>query len=358
MKSRKDLGIALKELLANHEEKPSENVWEHIEYKLKKKKKRKLILYFIIGNILITSFVIFYTFNKNKGNQINEKKNTSVDYLKIESSKSTNKSFFKKNTNKKENISFINFLHINEAADKQKTIAKNNLQKKQIEKEKQNKRLVNEKPITEKQVVLNKSETDNIKKPQKKIEEKKKKNKDSLDSKPSKNWKIYPNASLVYYNSMNKSFKKNITINYGFLLAYDLTNKMTIRTGVNKTSMNYSLESNIDNEKITYFEIPIETKYTFTKNKIKPSIIAGASYLFLLKGNNTNRNTISENKEKPFNSSFPSINLGLGVQTTIYKNIDFNLESMFKQHINSFNTNINFSPYTFSVTGGFVFKFN
>ncbi|MBT8259812.1 MAG: hypothetical protein KJN82_00735, partial [Bacteroidia bacterium] len=207
-----------------------------------------------------------------------------------------------------------------------------------------------------------------------------------------KRWSINPNVAPVYFSSIgdgssiHSQFNNNaktgkINMSYGISASYALTDKISVRTGLNLVNLGYStndvsvlsrtvssgslnqnLYKNIDfnntsrsmtilninqpfsedlpstlpnkikgelDQELAYIEVPIEVEYKLMDNKFGISFIGGFSTLFL----NNNEIYVINNGEKTLigeatnvnNTSF-SANLGLGLNYNLTKSINLNVE--------------------------------
>lgn len=256
----------------------------------------------------------------------------------------------------------------------------------------------------------------------------KEENKKKPEGKTSK-WQIISNVSPVFMGALangsaidstlvgnSKSFNTNI--GFGLGVSYAVSPKFTIRTGLNKVTMNYNtndvfyyasmetrglsglspsgpgysiqvenangpspsavagptetdllnFEQNIVhknrgyiNQEIGYLEMPVEMTYALVAKKFGLKIIGGFSTLFLQDNSiavvSGNRTTVLGEANNLNNIHF-STNIGLGVKYDLLKSFEFHIEPTFKYQINTFNTNGgNFRPYLFGVYSGFSYKF-
>ncbi len=233
-------------------------------------------------------------------------------------------------------------------------------------------------------------------------------------------------AAPIYYDnfgtgtSIDSQFENNassgeISISYGINLAYQISEKIKIRSGVSKvdlsyntkniaftaavnptelSSINYS-EGNVPNfkienrtvrqfsnlsasaefnraslasptagylnQKLGFIEVPLEIEYVIIDKKIGLNIIGGGSTLFLndnmISLNSTDFSTNLGEANNLNNISFTT-NLGVGLDYNISPQFQLNLEPIFKYQLNTFTqTTGNVNPYYFGVYSGFSFKF-
>lgn len=232
--------------------------------------------------------------------------------------------------------------------------------------------------------------------------------KDSLDD-SSSSFYIFGHISPSYFNMMSKKSvvdsdlndtktSSEIELNYGIYIGTKINEKLSLRVGINNVKFNLKTEniqiatsiqadvntgyfSNINynsgltnariaemlgdsiidiKQKLHYLEIPIEAKYNFvTKKNIGIEAIAGFSTLYL-KDNSViaeakNLNTTDIGSIKNMRGLSFSANLGIGFNYKIFKNLQFNLESIFKYHINSFEEKV--KPFSFNVQTGLQYNF-
>ncbi|MGV6828370.1 MAG: outer membrane beta-barrel protein [Flavobacteriales bacterium] len=237
-------------------------------------------------------------------------------------------------------------------------------------------------------------------------------------------WELSPNFAPVFYNTLSQgssidpSFADNpqnsdVNFSYGIQVSYSLSNKFSVRTGINTVNLSYTtkgielgtgpvavalksvnygnqelvltafdqgtLTATEDNgdynnitpksttgdvslsQKINYYEVPLEINYSLLNKKLGLSIIGGLSTLFL--GNNeiyveagNLKSTLGEANN--LSSISFSTNLGLGVHYNLSKKFKFNIEPMFKYQLNPYtDSSVNYKPYYLGVYTGLSFKF-
>lgn len=231
-------------------------------------------------------------------------------------------------------------------------------------------------------------------------------------------WRITPTIAPITMNSITEgssisdSFtqnsKENIaTLSYGMAFSYALSNKINIRTGINKVSVGYNTNDveiyastnvqdfllntvNISfnkvsenivvrpenpfasqtefsptkgkiNQQLGYIEIPVELSYKLLDHRLGVEIIGGMSTLFL----NDNKVSVISNgmstvlgEADNLNQVHFSTNLGVGFKYEIFKSFEASLEPMFKYQLGTFSKNDgNFKPYILGLYTGLSFKF-
>ena len=231
-------------------------------------------------------------------------------------------------------------------------------------------------------------------------------------------WQITPNVAPVYLNANSGGSpideqlsdyekKSDNSLSFGLGLRYAVNNKLAIRTGVNKVVLGYNTNNvlystgltannlkNIQypsdnvvklvdqanyssyptfekeiqktntgtlNQKMGYFELPMEVSYAVLDKKFGINLIGGFSTLFL------NENTISlvspqSNIElgeaKNLNQVHFSTNVGLGFKYQILKSFQINLEPMVKYQLNTFsNDSGDFKPLFIGLYSGISYGF-
>jgi hypothetical protein len=249
------------------------------------------------------------------------------------------------------------------------------------------------------------------------------KNEDEKEKEKRSKWAISSNAAPIYFNSMaegsslDQQFKNNAknystTLSYGIGGSYMVSNKVSIRTGINNINLSYStndvmyqtklnsavnnniptisrnsngsnvifesknaikntLSGDIENvsinnsgsikQDLSYLEVPVELSYKIIDKKIGIEVIGGMSTLFL------NNNTISlvtdgmemnVGKANNLNNIHFSSNVGLGFKYSFWKNFNATFQPMFKYQIKTFSENSgNFKPYFIGLYSGISFSF-
>ena len=243
-------------------------------------------------------------------------------------------------------------------------------------------------------------------------------------NKPDNRWDVSPNVAPVYYSSLNggssidpmfsdNSKSSDVNISYGVQVAYNITDRLSIRSGVNNVNLGYATSgldigtgpvayglrtvnyNGNDNviiatdrgglqmnspgdgfgtittkstggnaqiiQDISYYEVPLELKYAVVNNRFGINMIGGLSTLFL--GNNEVsvedgdfRSVLGEANN--LNSVSFTTNVGVGFGYKISKRLKFNIEPMFKYQLNPYNdSSVSFKPYYLGLYSGLSFKF-
>ena len=210
----------------------------------------------------------------------------------------------------------------------------------------------------------------------------------------SRRFSISTTAGAVYYdnlgsgNSANPQFAENskgeISMAYGVNLAYQISEKVKIRTGVSKVELsrstpNMSYASALNSDAIEYgsenlvspgsgnldqsmgfIEIPLEVEYNLINKKLGLSLIGGASTLVLDKNMasiDTPETRIIFGKSRNLNNVSFSTNIGVGLDYNISEEFELHLEPMFKYQLNTFEHSSGVKPYFFGIYSGLSFKF-
>lgn len=242
---------------------------------------------------------------------------------------------------------------------------------------------------------------------------------------PYKKLRVSTTAAPIYYdnfgsgNTIDDQFANNqgsseITISYGINFAYQISEKIRIRSGISKVDLSYNTKdiaftaavnpsalsgvnyngnipnyrienrsvrpfSNISastefnraslasptagylNQKLGFIEVPLEIEYVIIDKQIGLNIIGGGSTLFLdknmisLKSSDFSTNLGEGNN---LNKVSFSTNIGIGIDYDIFPQFQLNLEPIFKYQINTFSNGTgDVKPYYFGVYSGFSFKF-
>ncbi|NHN27184.1 hypothetical protein FIA58_015990 [Flavobacterium jejuense] len=250
------------------------------------------------------------------------------------------------------------------------------------------------------------------------------KNADEKEKEKRSKWVVSSNAAPVYFNSISngspideqftsnqKSYAK--TLSFGLGLQYAITNKISIRSGVNSININYNtndvyyssslgqvnasslniaqnsnaqnlilrgtpestatiLSTDVENlsessntaslnQEMGYIEIPLELSYKILDKKIGIEFIGGMSTLLLNKNNISlvsRGSEMSIGEANNLNNIHFSSNIGLGFNYNFWKSFQLNVQPVFKYQINTFNSNSgNFKPYIIGLYSGVSFKF-
>lgn len=248
------------------------------------------------------------------------------------------------------------------------------------------------------------------------LKEKEKNQKPKVEPKENK-WQITSNVAPVYLGSSsngspidsqfannNKEYQN--TMSYGLGVNYDVSKKLTLRTGINRVNFEYltngiefyasiegremaSLNSttnanaspivvqNIDftasetsmpwtqqgaiEQNMEYYEIPLELSYKVLNKKFGIDVIGGFSTLLL----NDNRLMVVSDgfsaelgKANNLNSIHFSTNVGLGFRYRFWKSFQANFEPTFKYQLNTFSNNDGgFRPYFVGLYSGVSYRF-
>jgi hypothetical protein len=232
-------------------------------------------------------------------------------------------------------------------------------------------------------------------------------------------WQVTTNVAPIYFNSAStgspiesqfaensKSYENNVSVGIG--VQYALNKKLSIRTGVNKMTLGYgtndimffsalnaqvfgtlnssnfmsnievisannslalrpfednlqNMERGVLNQRMGYYEVPLELSYAVVNKKFGVHVIGGLSTLFL------NENAVSvqsatENmslgKANNLNDVHFSSNIGLGFKYEFWKNFETHFEPTFKYQFNTFSRDAgNFRPYFVGLYSGVSYRF-
>jgi len=245
-----------------------------------------------------------------------------------------------------------------------------------------------------------------------------------IDNSPDNRWDVTPYIAPVYYNSISDgssidpSFSDNpksgdLNMAYGVNVGYHLNNRLSVHSGLSNVNLSYSItgielgngpvavalksvdynkrenvviavdkgslaNQNTDgefgtitpkstsgepslNQKISYYEVPLELKYALINKKFGVNLIGGFSTLFL--GENeiyVDSGDFNETLGEANNLSTLSFttNIGLGLNYSFSKKLMFNIEPMFKYQLNPYTeSTVDFKPYYVGIYTGLSFKF-
>ncbi|WP_298754925.1 porin family protein [uncultured Psychroserpens sp.] len=409
METKKDIGAALKSRLEPFKDSPDDLVWNTIEAKLKKKKKRRVLFLWFSGLGVALLFLMlgivdpFHYFDKNKTIEIetvdqypNNNSNTTKDHS---STISNTESLSNENThqldhpsvveneevdktnqntvstspnqrkiqrpqhnlpNKQDNtLSHLNSQQDDNINDTSKKSIDNNISlsennktalltsdsKRQILEERKRRR--------DSLIAANKKVRDSIKMQRQSrslVSEENTKEKDSSNLDDQSKWSITPQVTLSYYGALNTKTSDNFSVNYGVLASYRMTPKTYLRIGVRQLKLNQTIDSDGTERNVEYLEFPIEIKYRPRNNRINPYITGGLSYFKLQEDSNNSSNNFEY-------KATMGLNLGLGLETKLFNQIYFNLESNFNYQLKPFTQKNNIEPFIFSIHTGIEYRF-
>lgn len=243
-------------------------------------------------------------------------------------------------------------------------------------------------------------------------------------------WSAGPSIAPVYFDGIgkgspinpmldNNSKSGNVTLSYGINVAYEVSKKVSIRSGIHKVDFGYNTNDvsftssfnalsggqlkNIDynntaqsiiiegmgslnsiprpnspsvandvmaknpartgtmGQQIGYLEVPLEVNYAVLDRKFGIDLIGGLSSLFLTDNSvvlQSSGKTTELGEANNINTVNFSTNVGLGLNYKFTDRLKLNVEPVFKYQLNTFNdTSGGFNPYSFGVYSGFSFKF-
>lgn len=238
---------------------------------------------------------------------------------------------------------------------------------------------------------------------------------------------VTPFAAPVYYgnlgngNPIDASLAANntssdVTLSYGLKVAYAVSEKIKIRSGINKVNLtfktkditysyavasqnigsidytqsanNIKIRSNVSNgdlmnapnpnsesyaslvnnpaengtinQQFGYIEVPLEIAYQLANTKLGVTLIGGASSLFLQ--NNTvaiaaENGNVDLGKSNNLEKVSFTTNIGVGLDYQLTDQFKLNVEPTFKYQLNSFNAAQDVNPYFFGIYTGVSFEF-
>jgi hypothetical protein len=249
-----------------------------------------------------------------------------------------------------------------------------------------------------------------------------KERKSDLNAEPKLNrWQVSTNVAPIYFSSLadgspidaklesnQKSYNTSLSVGVG--VQYAVNKKLKIRTGINNLSLDYNTNDirftqtaeaktlqNVNpnlagkllevktiaeipkgftlvdegnelkvfngsiNQKLGYFEVPMELSYSVLNQKLGVEVLGGFSTMFLSQ-NEVNIVSsgldMSIGEANNLNTIHFSGNLGLGIKYGIWKRLEARIEPVFKYQFNTFSNNDgNFRPYVFGVYSGFSYTF-
>lgn len=254
---------------------------------------------------------------------------------------------------------------------------------------------------------------------------------ESLAESSQKRWSIGPNIAPVYFNGVgegspihsafNQNSKSgNTNLSYGLSVAYEISKKLRVRSGIHKVNYGYDTDDvaftstlevsstekikNIDytstaknlvvnseastfsslssplnelalevgdassptrygvmSQHLGYLEIPLELDYALIDRKFGVNLVGGISSLFLLDNSVTlsSGDLVTEVGEaNNVNNVNFSTNIGFGLNYKFTPAVQFNLEPVFKYQLHTFSeVSGEFRPFSVGIYSGLNFRF-
>lgn len=248
---------------------------------------------------------------------------------------------------------------------------------------------------------------------------------EKTDALPFKKWNASSVLAPVFSNtiggsSIDQQFVDNnksagVNLSYGVNVGYNITPRLSVRTGVHNVNMSYTtndiiygvevqpgdiqllsvdsfnrsavsnpgnistdnLGSSFSQEFLTdntfngfqgeisqrlgYLEVPLEVKYKLLDSKFSINVMGGLSALFLTENSIAVTNTTSKlelGEDDNFNGFNQSANFGLGIDYLFTDQLGITIEPMFKYQLNALRENAaNFRPYNVGVYSGITYTF-
>jgi hypothetical protein len=244
-------------------------------------------------------------------------------------------------------------------------------------------------------------------------------------------WAATTQVGPVYSNSLSGSAINNdvsensrdagFNLSYGIGLSYEISPRLSLRTGINQINMTYSTQDvnyqlnvniasrgqaisqtyNVDavrnatpvdtnspiinngidtgfavqeftsnefkgikgelSQQLGYIEVPLELKYNLINSKFKINVLGGMSALFLTDNvvavQNPNER-LELGEDRNFNGFNQSANFGLGFGYDFTNQLGAFIEPSFKYQLNTLKNNTaNFRPYTIGIQSGIMYRF-
>lgn len=253
------------------------------------------------------------------------------------------------------------------------------------------------------------------------LEKEKEKSVEEIAESNSKRISLSTFAAPIFYKNIgsgnelssqlaNNGSSSEVTVSYGVKVAYEISDKIKLRTGISKINVSNSIQdisysvsglsatglenispggdsflirsnnptSSFANESsmnslaaplltpgeisqnFGFIEVPLEIEYALIDKKFGLNLIGGASTLFLDE-NRVDLVSGSMNtrlgKANNINSTSFSTNLGVGMDYDLNDIFSLNVEPIFKYQLNTFNDVNNVQPINFGIYSGLTIKF-
>ncbi len=218
------------------------------------------------------------------------------------------------------------------------------------------------------------------------------------NERPGEKFKLTTRIAPVYFNNIGKGNALNngfppkeasgeVTFSYGVNVAYKVSEKINIRSGLNKVDLEYNTREVSFNDvaatnsfaskmaetttlsspsngtlsqKMGFLEVPLEVEYVLINEKFAFGIIGGGSIFFLEENEilldflDTNANLGQTNN---MNNLSYTTNLGFSMGYNLSKQLQLSLEPVVKFQMNTFKANEGQTHYFFGLYSGFSYRF-
>lgn len=248
---------------------------------------------------------------------------------------------------------------------------------------------------------------------------------EAIAEKSKNRWSAGPSIAPVYFDAMGEgspvspifsanSKSGNVNLSYGLSVAYEISPKLSVRSGVHKVDYAYNTndvyftssiaamsqgqianinyaqtaenivvsgssstlnvssksfdvsaknvsKSGVMSQQLGYLEVPVELSYALVNHKFGLNVIGGVSSLFLT-GNEVDLTsgdlTTQIGEANNVNDVNFSANFGIGMGYQFSQKFRLNIEPVFKYQLNTFsNVDGSFNPYSIGVYSGLSFRF-
>ncbi|PIB37997.1 outer membrane beta-barrel protein [Maribacter sp. 4G9] len=238
-------------------------------------------------------------------------------------------------------------------------------------------------------------------------------------------WSAGPSIAPVYFDALGtgspvspmfsaNTKSGNVNMSYGLSVAYEISPRLSVRSGVHKVDYGYDTNDvyftssisalsqnrisninyaqtaenlvvsssnaalNLDSksfdisartanrsgvmaQQLGYLEVPVELSYALVNTKFGVHVIGGVSSLFLVENQvdlTSGSLTTQIGEANNVNDLNFSANFGIGLGYQFSQRLKLNVEPVFKYQLNTFsNVDGTFNPYTLGVYSGISFKF-
>ncbi|WP_373057282.1 hypothetical protein [Zunongwangia sp. H14] len=482
MKERKNIDRLYQENFKDFEATPREEAWQNIAARLQKKEEKKpflIPLWYKLGGIAAAVAVIFglaYLMNKDSINpgtevvfEIEDSARPSIDVplsntrlqeasrlldsVRSRSDKNTQNSQYTLNSDNssrgkspasKQSNSYSNQAEENTEAEEEILAIQDNPNQVSEENEENNlndaknnsSAIAGNEPIenedTQKSASEEKPNENSIEENQNalaQLADQKNGDRESVAEPAKEKVRLSTFAAPIFYdnlgngNAISPEFNDNnsqaqVTVAYGLNIAYPITEKISIRTGISKVNISYDIQEisyapsafaqsiqSIDynsnnaiqvqdespgiripdfgglsgeefsnsssaiapnyvsgelNQQYGFIEVPLEIEYALIDKKFDLNLIGGGSSLFLDQNSvsilaNNQRTELGEANN--INKVSFSTNIGLGLGYELMPDFRLNVEPIFKYQLNTFKGTSGVQPFFFGIYSGFSYKF-
>ena len=376
MGAKKDIGQLISKKLDGQKIAPKDEVWTTISSVLRKNRRRRFFVMLLVGIFLIGLIPLTKSIFFSNDEHSTEIKNTQIvtQDSAVDSLNSTTKIISnQKNqiTDNQNQSSYNNTTTNSQSKTKDKynlilkqkndhSVSKNRISERiaisdKIDEPKKEESssstldfLESNSELVEKELITSKANSKTV---EKNIKDHQLQSQDNLKR---RKWLLSAHFSIDNFGAFNQNLSNNTNTNFGVKAIFNATDDFAIRLGLNYLDLKYEYESlgSKINERLTFYEVPLDFKYKIFDKKVDINVASGISYYFL------SRFEINQTGNLFFEpgSNF-SINVSIPIETKLFKNTSFFIEPHFKYLFAPVENSIDMRTYMLGIKSGIIYQF-